>query len=230
MKLVLLPGLDGTGFLFEEFIANCQYECLIIQLPEDGEQNHIDLAKRIINQLPDEDYVLLAESYSGGLMPYLIQNVTRKPEAVVLVASFLHAPRPLVISFLCQIPLKALMSFPSAKSIIKFMCMKGATNEQFNQFWNLLNKLDFLLMKRRLIAIKEMIYPADKVIDIPTLGIIAKHDKLVPRYISNKLINIFSRLTIETMDGPHFVLQVKAKEAVGVIHNFIENIRLKNHV
>lgn len=229
MKLVLLPGMDGTGLLFDKFTTACEYECLIIPLPEDGEQNHMELVKRIIDKLPNEDYVLLAESFSGALIPYIMQNAPRKPEAVILVASFLHTPRPLVISFICQIPLHKLIGFPGAKLIIKFLCMKDGTDGQFNQLWTLLNKLDFLLMKSRLNAIKKMRPPQDK-FETPALCIIAKHDKLVPMHISTKLANIFSRLTHEIIDGPHFILQVKAEEAAWLINNFIKSIRLKNHV
>lgn len=223
MKLVLLPGMDGTGLLFEEFITNCQYECLIIPLPEDSKQSHMALASQIVNHLPDEDYVLLAESFSGALIPCLIQSASRQPEAVVLVASFLHAPRPLVISFLRQMPLKKLLGLPSVKSIVKFFCMKDASDEQFEKFWNVLKKLDFSLMKVRLREIQKMVNTEDKIV-IPTLVIVAKHDKLIPRRISNKLPNLFSKLTLKTIDGPHFILQSKAEEVAQVIDNYIKTL------
>jgi surfactin synthase thioesterase subunit len=229
MKLVLLPGMDGTGVLLENFSANCECECLTIPLPEYGEQSLSELAKRIIDKLPDEDYFLLGESFSGALIPYLIQGASRKPNAVILVASFLHAPRPLIISLLRQIPLKKLMSLPGAKSIVKFLCMKGGTDEQFNQFWDLLNKLDFSLIKSRLSTIKKMKPPQDK-FEIPTLCIVAKHDKLVTAHVSNKLRQTFYRSTIEMIDGPHFILQTKAVETAKLVNHFVAKIEQKNHV
>jgi pimeloyl-ACP methyl ester carboxylesterase len=229
MKLVLLPGMDGTGLLFEEFIANCQYECLVIQLPVDGGQGYPELAIHIADKLPKEDYVLLAESFSGPLIPFVLDKAIQQPAAVILVASFLQAPRPFVISLISWMPLKQLMGFPGAKSILKFFCMKGASKKQFEGLWNLLKKLDFSLMKVRLKTIKDMIQPENK-IDIPTLAIVAKQDRLVPRHISNQLTHIFSRLTIKMTDGPHFILQAEAVETAKLVNHFVAQIEQNNHV
>lgn len=72
MKLVLLPGMDGTGLLFKEFRSCYEGESLIISLPTDTHQGYQSLAMAIEKQLPQEDYILLAESFSGGLVQHLL--------------------------------------------------------------------------------------------------------------------------------------------------------------
>jgi hypothetical protein len=60
---VLLPGMDGTGELFAEFLSYYDGDHLVISLPEFGPQDHATLAEVINNQLPMEGYILLAESF-----------------------------------------------------------------------------------------------------------------------------------------------------------------------
>ncbi|MET0090382.1 MAG: hypothetical protein ABW068_10250 [Candidatus Thiodiazotropha sp.] len=71
MKLIMLPGLDGTGRLFKGFLQCYPGEARVVSLPMDGPQDHRALAQRISPRLPEEDYVLLAESYSGLIAMHL---------------------------------------------------------------------------------------------------------------------------------------------------------------
>jgi alpha-beta hydrolase superfamily lysophospholipase len=221
MKLVLLPGMDGTGILFKDFIDTCHSECQIISLPQNGSQTYQDLALAIQHHIPEEEYVLLAESFSGALIPLLLNQVKRKPVALILVASFLHSPRPILLRITQFLPLSLLLSMPGAKAITKYFCMKGASVEQFNQFWSLVKSLDKNLLKERLMSIQNMRYQVD-VINLPTLCLIAKNDKLVPKSISIKLVDHFSDIKIKTLTGPHFILQTNARDCVAAINSFIE--------
>ena len=46
-KLVLLPGMDGTGELFEGFLSNFDGDYIVISLPQSGSQDHASLANII---------------------------------------------------------------------------------------------------------------------------------------------------------------------------------------
>lgn len=50
--------MDGTVELFDDFIAQYNSEHLVIQLPQDGPQDHASISKTIEKQLPSEDFVL----------------------------------------------------------------------------------------------------------------------------------------------------------------------------
>jgi surfactin synthase thioesterase subunit len=67
MKLVLLPGLDGTGQLFKPLLEALpqSVETLIISYPNDQKLNYKKLYEYVSVRLPDEDYVLVGESFSG---------------------------------------------------------------------------------------------------------------------------------------------------------------------
>ncbi len=113
MKIVLLPGMDGTGLLFKDFIRASPLDCLVLSLPESGEQSHKALSEIMVNNLPTDAYALVAESFSGGLVPYLIQSAKVKPQAIILVASFLHSPRPLLAKCVYYLPWKILLKILS---------------------------------------------------------------------------------------------------------------------
>lgn len=223
MKLVLLPGMDGTGKLFKDFIESWQGECLVLNLPALGDQSHQVLAETIVNRLPKQDYALVAESFSGGLVPFLIQRAAVKPKAIILAASFLHSPRPLLSKLACYLPLKKLIKIPITKWIIQYTCMNKSSAHQFQQFWTLLCSLNMDLMKRRLQIIRKMdIQPHNT--SIPTLYLMAAQDKLVPYHLSNQLIKCFSRLKIQSIAGPHFIMQTNPAACAQEIAFFIKEV------
>lgn len=225
MKLVLLPGMDGTGHLFKDFIRASPLDCLVLSLPESGEQSHEALSEIMVNKLPTDTYALVAESFSGGLVPYLIQGARVKPQAIIFVASFLHSPRPLLTKSLSYLPWKMLLKTPGAKWIVKHWCMNQSSANQFQQLWTLLCGMDMNLIKRRLLAIRKMDIAEYKT-DIPTLYLIAAQDNLVPYCLSNKLIQCFSRLKVLSIDGPHFLMQTKPEECAKEIVTFIKEIEV----
>lgn len=228
MILVLLPGMDGTTLLFEDFIEHCNSRCLKIPLPQDCKQTHLELSEQIIKRLPDEDYVLLAESFSVGLIPNIIQSVSRRPKAIVLVAGFLQSPRPLIISLLCKLPISALTKLLLLKSLANYFCMNSLDKLQFDRFWKLVLKLDLSILRDRLKEINRMKSPVYQ-IDIPTLSVVAKKDRLIPKPISKKLERVFSKISVRNIDGPHFILQVESKATADAVNQFVAGIEQNHH-
>ena len=90
-KLVLLPGFDGTGLLFNKFVDNCPSDFVteIIQLPSDGDQTYDALYDRIKSQLPKQiKYLLLGESFSGPLSIKIAANDSNNIQGLILVSTF----------------------------------------------------------------------------------------------------------------------------------------------
>ncbi len=68
LKLFLLPGLDGTGLLFEPLLKELPKECIaeVISYPFDQPQTFEQHVKHVVGKLPEnEPIALLAESFSG---------------------------------------------------------------------------------------------------------------------------------------------------------------------
>ena len=61
MKLVFLPGMDGTGRLFApELLSAIPFESAVIALPETGNQNYVALTNEVAGRLPDTDFDVIA--------------------------------------------------------------------------------------------------------------------------------------------------------------------------
>lgn len=142
MRLVLLPGMDGTGELFTEFLANYPFESIIIQLPQDGLQDHVSLAKTIEKQLPNEDFVILAESFSGGIVPELLKRKNHHIKGVVLVASFLSCPSKLLLASARLIPITLIPKLPFSKLAYRHLLLgKQAPSKLIDQFNEVIRKI-----------------------------------------------------------------------------------------
>ncbi len=93
--LVLLPGLDGTGKLFAEFLKalDSSIGTLVVTYPKDVPMNYDQLEALVTAALPtDRPFVLLGESFSG---PLAIRIAARRPEflvGLVLCVTFARNP------------------------------------------------------------------------------------------------------------------------------------------
>ena len=90
--------MDGTGELFEGFLSNFDGDYIVISLPQSGPQDYASLANIIKEQLPTDDYILLAESFAGGIVPELLKLKLPKMKGVIFVASFLSSPNKYLLS------------------------------------------------------------------------------------------------------------------------------------
>ena len=67
MKILLLPGLDGTGLLFEDLLAQLPttVDVEVISMDELCGSSYVEQAKEIATNVGDTKILLVAESYSG---------------------------------------------------------------------------------------------------------------------------------------------------------------------
>ena len=102
MKLVLLPGLDGTGKLFAPLLEALPSSIKIQTVTYDlnKEQSYSELIKYVKSTLPQEEFVLLAESFSGPIAYQIALSQPKQLKALILVATFLENPRPLLLKFI----------------------------------------------------------------------------------------------------------------------------------
>src|SRR5512143_111507 len=95
--LVLLPGLDGTGRLFGDFIAALgqDIDVIVASYPADTPLDYAELEPLVRAMLPtDRDYVLLGESFSGPLAISLAASAPPGLRGLVLCCSVARSPLP----------------------------------------------------------------------------------------------------------------------------------------
>ncbi|UPT78193.1 alpha/beta hydrolase [Sulfurovum sp. XGS-02] len=222
MKLVLLPGLDGTGDLFKPLtdVLPSSIRVQVIDYDLKNKQSYNDLVKYVISSLPKEDFILLAESFSG---PIAYQIALRKPKqlkSLILVATFLENPRPLLLKF---IPNSRIFSLPIPTLIIKlFFLGFSAKTEIIDLFKTTIKKVSPNVIVYRLKEIAQL-KTLDKSFELRTTYIQASNDKLVPNKSLRSWQKICKNINIFQVNGNHFILQASPSRCAEII---TEEVRL----
>lgn len=92
----LLPGMGGTGELFEPFIQALltTFYSLGMRYPTDGVLAYEALLKRVLPQLPQEPYIMLGESFSSLLAILRAHRALHRSAGLILCALSASSPRP----------------------------------------------------------------------------------------------------------------------------------------
>jgi len=222
LKLVLLPGMDGTGALFHEFLSYLNTEYLILSLPIHGSQDHSSLAKAIQSQLPKEEYILLAESFSGGIVPELLKQNTTKIKGLIFVASFLSCPNIVLLSIAQFLPLKALATAPLSNLVKRQLLLgSGASKTLLATFTKVTRSIPNNILKNRIKVMRQQQLPIKKFY-IPTVYIQAKSDRLISHQKSEEVSQVFKNIQYIKINGPHFILQAEPKESAITVTKIIK--------
>lgn len=201
---ILLPGLDGTGDLFEPFVAAAPaaFPLRPVRLPRDRPRGYHELARWLEAQLPSEPMALIAESFSGPLA-LLIADRCPRVTAVVPCASFVKPPLP---SVLAHIP-RALLGRTPPSAVLRTL-LTGGDRALAEGVRCALQQVDGDIVAKRIsealtVDVSDELrrYPR------PILCLRAKQDRIVSAR-SAEYIRV-SRPTAEfvELDGPHLLLQ-----------------------
>lgn len=224
MELVLLPGLDGTGELFKPFIDVYEPKIRIIQLPQNIEQSYRSLAQKIHCQLPKKPYVLLGESFSGGLISDLLQLENTHVRGVIFVASFVSSPQPHLLSLLPFLPFNLLTKLPFANFIQHNLLYSHIKDHELKKLINrIINSIPPAILKNRLSIIKNMEKPT-QTCNLPTCYIQASHDNVVKERSAIEVKFHFPNTQIHKVKGSHLILQSNPSESSQIITQFIRSL------
>ena len=94
-KLILLPGMDGTGELFGPFLnaLRNRFNAQVIRYPTDLALGYQELSTFVRNALPvDEPYVFLAESFSGPIAIAIAAEAPPSSRGSILCCTFARNP------------------------------------------------------------------------------------------------------------------------------------------
>jgi pimeloyl-ACP methyl ester carboxylesterase len=224
VKLVLLPGLDGTGKLFAPilpFLADNDFE--VLPLPGAGPQTYAELSVWIRNRLPAEDFVLVAESFSGPIAALTTQDATPHLKGIVFVASFLTQPAPKLSRLAGQLPLKTLTYLPFSNLAIRFLCLgRGGNDDLVELFKETVRTVPSNVLKARLRELGRFTIDLTPV-TLPACLLRPDGDLLVGGRSTESIRDFFPLLDVQTLDGPHFLLQAKPREVAEHITRFLQS-------
>lgn len=225
--LLLLPGLDGTGLVFEPLLTHlpAEIDAQVVRYPADrimSFQEHVDFARK---QLPKKKpFVLLAESFSGPVGLQLLAEPPSNLIGVVFVATFAHHPSPFLLDAGRFLPQRLLLKLFSTTLFSRFFCLGGASKDAVNIFQEALESVKLKVLSQRLQILSELPPPPDTTFSKPCLYLQASNDRLVPSRAVTPLQKHLPQLQVEKIAGPHIILLAQPETGARLISDFIATL------
>jgi len=224
MKLILLPGLDGTGTLYERFRAALplEIELCVVSYPTDQALGYDELEKLAAAALPaDEPFILLGESFSG---PIAIRLAAKRPAGLcglILCCSF--AKEPIYLS-----PLFWHLARFAPFDRVSLRCLSRVVLGKFStpSLASLLRKAvaqvtPNVLRHRMNEALRIDASAALSTIQVPVLYLQATEDRMIPRRAAQHIQKHLPALNIVHIHAPHCLLQANPSVAATAICEWV---------
>jgi len=220
-KLILLPGLDGTGELFEPLLKalSGKRTIEIIRYPTERQLTYNELSEYVNDIIKDKSSVcLVAESFSGPVALKLLKENKNKIKEVILVASFITPPGKYLLKLASLFPVESLLKYGMPDYLIKRYCLGlKATDEMLNTFKKAIKLVNPKVLADRLREITKLNkHEFDGLSGNKITYIQAKNDKLVSKNCLRELASVVP-VEVKLINGPHFLLQAQPRECAEII-------------
>jgi pimeloyl-ACP methyl ester carboxylesterase len=228
--MVLLPGMDGTGELFSEFMRMVPEPKHIDVLcyPTDASLSFSQLLRVVEAFVPaTEHFVLLAESFST---PLAIQFAATNPpnlKGLILGAGFVTSPiRGLRISFLSLIaPLAFWLPLPKI-AVSHFLVGPNAPDSLHAAIRAATQSVEPKILTARLrqVLTVDARFALGKVC-VPILYIQATQDRLVGPSCLDEIAKIKPQIEVAQIEGPHLIIQREPQRCADVVTRFLDKLQ-----
>jgi pimeloyl-ACP methyl ester carboxylesterase len=227
--LVLLPGLDGTGNLFANFVSALtpSLDAKIVRYPTDRLLSYDDLFSFIVNVVPQtQPFVLLAESFSTVLAVRLAATNPANLKGLVICAGFIRNP---VRGWLGHMKALVHPSFfrirPPRFVLEHYLIGADAPPELRDDVRRTLRSVSAEVIALRVRDV--MACDASEQlarVRVPTLYLQGKQDRLVRKSSFQEIQELKPDTVLASITAPHFVLQREPRKAADLIAHFVANL------
>jgi pimeloyl-ACP methyl ester carboxylesterase len=221
---ILLPGLDGTGDMFERFVATAPsaFPVRVQPLPSDRPRGYADLVDALLPLLPGEPFALIAESFSGPLA-ILLANRCERIAAVVLCASFIRRPLPRFLSYAPEFLLRR----PPPTWLLRHV-LTGGDPVLATAVSDTVATVDGRVLRSRIDAALTVDVTDDlRRVTQPVLYLRAERDRLVPARCAALVRAAKPSADVLAVNGPHLLMQACPIESWRLIAPFLERTFLR---
>ena len=227
LTLVLLPGLDGTGIMFRPLLRELGRECVprVIGYPQDAGLGYPELTDLVRTQLPDGDFCLLGESFSG---PIALRIASEKPaglRGVILCATFVRNPSPIfpaALAFLITAPL--FMAWPVSAKLNVLTGMSPSDEIRLLMMEVKKATKSPVQASRTREALRANVVRELAECSYPLLYLCGLRDIVVPRRNLQHILSLRPDTQAKYLPTSHLVLQEAPREAAALIRAFMKEV------
>lgn len=226
MSIVLLPGLDGTGELFEPLI-NCipeEITPIVISYPRDRQCSYKDLKTIVMDALPrGTDFFILGESFSG---PLAIMIASERPEGLkglILCATFVGNPFRFIPSWISIISVSPIYRLWPLLIRIRAMYRGDKINGLARMAIKAIKTVKPDVIEGRVKSILKVNVEKElRSFDVPILYIMGAEDHLIKKYNLDKIKKVRHDVLLKEIKTRHFILQLEPMKASKELVEFMD--------
>ena len=228
-KLVLLPGMYGTGSLFADFVKELPgvFVAQVVEYPNDISLSYPELLDLVRFCVPtSEPFVIVAESFST---PLAIQFAATNPpnlKGVVLSAGFATSPAQGFLRFLGKYLAPLLGHLPVSK-IAGRIAVFGSTAPERLQ--SSLRDAVASVRPRVLMDRVQTVVACDaleqlRAVKVPILYMQSRYDRLVNVACLEDILRVKPEIEVVVLDGSHLLLQQMPRETAEIVADFVRRL------
>jgi pimeloyl-[acyl-carrier protein] methyl ester esterase len=224
--LLLLPGMDGTGDLFSDFIAALPHDLQTarVRYPTEHFLSYSQLQNLVREKSPNSPFVLLAESFSTPLALNYAATNPANLRALILCAGFatspLHGWRGHLASRLAPLAFHIPLPAFAAK---RWLLGPTAPPALISALRGAVSRVNPNVLSARIRAVLKCDARGSlSQITVPILYLRPNRDALVPAKCVEELRQIKPQMQVALVEGPHLLLQ---RDPVASAHAVLAFIR-----
>jgi pimeloyl-ACP methyl ester carboxylesterase len=227
-KLVVLPGMDGTGLLLNPFIESLgrRVDAQLFDYPTHVIQSYEEIISNVEAVLPSagEDFAILAESFAGPIALWLAQKDIPGLRGLILVVTFAATPRHLLLQLTRVLPMERLLGLPIPCAFARRLMLGiKPPSGTLDRLCGVMHMVSPMVLASRLDEMRRLRLP-QKVIDLPALYLQATKDYLLPDNAVDDIKTLVPRIEIRRVEGPHLVLDTQPKKCAGLVAGFLDSL------
>ena len=227
MKLVLLPGMDGTGRSLRPVVPHLEAQGLVAEAfgyPGDEVLGYDELEAWIRARLPqDGPFWVGGESFSGPLAVRLAARPPPGLAGVTLIVSFVT--NPIWRGFRLASKLVGSLPFqgPPPLWFMRKLLMTGMTDAAMRAYADEVRRVRAEVMARRVLEMNHVDVRGElEAARVPVTYLRANQDRMVGHGALQEVIRHRPGLRVQAIDGPHLVLMTRPEASARALGRLVE--------
>ncbi len=229
MKLVLLPGMDGTGVLFRPLAdaLSPELEPVVVTYPTDEPLSYGELLPLVLRHLPlSGEFIVLGESFSGPLALAVAVGHPPGLVGVVLAGSFVANPirsLPAWAAVLSRPWLFRLVPTTLRRWNSLGIGVRPELRALFAEAQAPVRPAVWALRGREIVAVDARSALSD--CPVPVLYLSGRRDRIVRAHNLELIRRLRPDVQVVALDAPHLLLQTAPTAAAAAISAFARGVR-----